>query len=71
MENIKIGKIFMYNEIEFKITYINKEKNRFTIEPVDKESIIPVNQIINIDNENFKIEYINHGKKRITLKMNL
>ena len=66
----EIGKTFMSNGIEYKITYADEKKNRITIEPNNGEiTYLNLNQPIIIDNENFIVTYINEGKKRISLQL--
>lgn len=66
---IEIGKAFMHNGIEYRITFINEKAGTLTIEQIDeKVEFHEVGSIIKIDEKPYKVFYVNYGKGRITLK---
>jgi hypothetical protein len=67
----ELGKIFMSNGTEYKITYIDEKKKRLNIEPNDSNNPISfqINEVVTINNENFIVTYVNEGKKRVSLQL--
>ena len=67
----EIGKIFMSNGNEYKITYVDEKKKRITVQPHsdDPFPIPQLNSFMKIDTENFKVTYINEGKNRLSLEL--
>ena len=67
----EIGKTFMLNGIEYKITYADEKKKRINIELNNSNDTISLhlNEAIIIENEPFIVTYINEGKKRISLQL--
>lgn len=64
-----VGKTFMYLGIEYKIVFVNENKNRFNVELMDPESKLPsINDKIKFGNNTFIVTYVHEGKKRITLE---
>jgi len=68
-ENDLIGKKFMYLGLEYEIIYINEQKKRLNIKPVDEQQKYPnIGQRIEIEKIPFKVLYIHNGKKSITME---
>jgi len=65
---MELGEVFLANGVEFKVTFINEKNKRFSAEPVDGKSMIPVGERFNFENKWYLVVYIHTTKKRITFE---
>jgi hypothetical protein len=67
----EVGKFFMLNGIEYKITYVDEKKKRLNVElnNFNDNISLHLNDAITIENKPFIVTYINEGKKRISLQL--
>lgn len=72
LTKFEVGKKFMYNGIEYEISFINEKKKRINVFQVVNEKIEKIdhniNQIIKLDGTFFMVKYVNKGKDIISLE---